>query len=296
MTTDSFEENFTKLDNFEKIMFLQNHNFLKKEMKCVKCSQFMKLDKFAGNKDGYIWRCKEKGCPSNRTRASIREGSFFKNINLTFLQTFKVLIRWSHKTPTTQITENLKICPETIRNLIQKFINLQVFYDFSNNKVGGYGKIVQVDETMLNFKCKSHRGRSASNKSDALCIVEYDGHITRAYAELIPNKAANTLLPIICHNVVNGATIWTDEHKSYSALAKNGFIHQTVCHKYSFINKQTGANTQAVESFNNELKLEIKRRKGIITETRSNFLKEFLWLFNNKINRFDKILERIKMI
>ncbi|KCZ74977.1 hypothetical protein H311_04052, partial [Anncaliia algerae PRA109] len=29
--------------------------------------------------------------------------------------------------------------------------------NFSNNKLGGPGKIIQVDETMLNYKCKSHR-------------------------------------------------------------------------------------------------------------------------------------------
>jgi hypothetical protein len=32
--------------------------------------------------------------------------------------------------------------------------------DFKNNKLGNGGKLVQVDETMLNYKCKSHRGRS----------------------------------------------------------------------------------------------------------------------------------------
>ena len=40
-----------------------------------------------------------------------------------------------------------------------------------------------------------------------------------------------------------------------------GFVHDTVCHKYTFINPETGANTQAVESFNNSLKLDIKKEK-----------------------------------
>ncbi|KCZ82413.1 hypothetical protein H312_00071 [Anncaliia algerae PRA339] len=49
---------------------------------------------------------------------------------------------------------------------------------------------------MLNFRCKSHRGRSPQNRTDALCIIEYDGKITRAFAKIIANKEANTILPI----------------------------------------------------------------------------------------------------
>jgi hypothetical protein len=32
--------------------------------------------------------------------------------------------------------------------------------------------MVQIDEIMLNYKCKSRRGRSPANKSDALVLCE----------------------------------------------------------------------------------------------------------------------------
>ncbi|KCZ76774.1 hypothetical protein H311_02221, partial [Anncaliia algerae PRA109] len=51
---------------------------------------------------------------------------------------------------------------------------------------------------------------------------------------------------------------WTDEHKNYQKINKNGLLHQSVCHKYEFVNKTNGVNTQAVEAFHNELKLAIK--------------------------------------
>jgi hypothetical protein len=44
--------------------------------------------------------------------------------------------------------------------------------DFNNDKLCGPVCTVQVDETILNYKCKSHRGRSHENMTDALCIVE----------------------------------------------------------------------------------------------------------------------------
>ncbi|KCZ81455.1 hypothetical protein H312_01127 [Anncaliia algerae PRA339] len=107
---------------------------------------------------------------------------------------------------------------------------------------------------MLNYKCKSHRGRSPSNKTDPICIIEFTDKITRCYATTISNKSINTILPIIESVVLNGSTIYTDEHKSYQRLSLLCYQHGTVCHKYEFLNRETGANTQAVESFNEYLK------------------------------------------
>ena len=41
---------------------------------------------------------------------------------------------------------------------------------------------------MLKYKCKSHRGRSPNNKTDALCSVEVTNGITHAFATVIPDK------------------------------------------------------------------------------------------------------------
>ncbi|KCZ80958.1 hypothetical protein H312_01613, partial [Anncaliia algerae PRA339] len=103
------------------------------------------------------------------------------------------------------------------------------------------------------------------------------------------------LLPIICTQVANNSVIWTDEHRSYSNLRNYNFTHGTVCHKFEFVDNLNGVNTQAVESFNNCLKLEIKRRKGILTNNREIFLKEFLFLFNNKGNLLEAVLNLIKI-
>ncbi|KCZ81222.1 hypothetical protein H312_01368, partial [Anncaliia algerae PRA339] len=64
---------------------------------------------------------------------------------------------------------------------------------------------------------------------------------------------------------------------------------------YEFINSRSGVNTQAVESFNNCLKLEIKKRKGVKTSNRAIFLKEFLFIFNNKKNLLHELLNLIKI-
>lgn len=295
MTPDEYETMLVKKDLNELIVFFMNEDLLVKERMCIYCNRYMVLKRFSTIKDGVCWRCTNITCPKYRTRTSIRSNSFFDTFNTDLLTIMKILIRWSADQPQHSIKKNLDIADKIIRKTINKFIKKAGGNDFSINKLGGGSKIVQIDETMLNYKCKSHRGRSPKNRTDALCIVEYDNKIIRGFAQVIANKESATLIPIICRNVVSGTKIWTDEHKSYNKLSDVGFFHDSVCHKYFFVNKDSGTNTQAVESFNNALKLEIKRRKGIKTELRQAFLDEFVWLFNNKDNRLEKILCILKV-
>ncbi|KCZ78206.1 hypothetical protein H311_00769 [Anncaliia algerae PRA109] len=92
--------------------------------------------------------------------------------------------------------------------------------------MGGPGFIVQIDLTMLNYKCENHRGRSPGNKTDAMCIVEVGNNICRSYATVIENKKAKYLLPIICYQIASGCVTWTDEHKSYVFLNKKRICMQ----------------------------------------------------------------------
>ncbi|KCZ77757.1 hypothetical protein H311_01225 [Anncaliia algerae PRA109] len=79
--------------------------------------------------------------------------------------------------------------------------------NFSNNKLGGPESILQIGVTMLNYKNKSHRGRSPHIRTDSLCIVEYKERIVRLFSRVIPNKEASTLIPIITRNVANNSLI-----------------------------------------------------------------------------------------
>lgn len=226
---------------------------LKSGFICHYCDFKMIFVNYADVKDNYCWRCMNKNCSKYKSRKNIRDGSFFSGLNLSFLLVIKILIRWSCNVPQHSILEILKINTKTFRKIINNFLKVVRTFDFKDNKLGGEGRVVQIDETGLNFKIKAHRGRPPMNKTDALCIVEVEDQITRAFACVIANKKAETLIPIITDNVLKNSTIWTDEHKSYHQLNRLEYSHDTFCHKYEFINKETGANTQAVESFNNEI-------------------------------------------
>ncbi len=102
------------------------------------------------------------------------------------------------------------------------------------------------------------------------------------------------MLPIICENVLSGSVIYTDEHRSYSRLTEEGYLHGTICHKHNFVDRNTNVHTQAVESIKNLIKEGINTRSGVLTAKRESYFKVTCLLFNNLNCLFEKILELIK--
>lgn len=277
------------------IEYLQCRGFLHRERVCSNCMVFMVLKPYKKNKDGFAWRCVTSSCSKFLEYESVRLNSFFEDFTLSFKKIFKIVCGYACRQQRHSILRSVDISEPTLHKVVKKIVGFIPNTDFQNNKLGGPGKVVQVDETMLNFKCKSHRGRSPGNRTDSLCIVECEERILRAFAIIIPNKRQETIVPIICSQVASGSVVNTDEHGAYFNLRSYGFIHGTVCHKYNFVDRGTGINTQGIESFHNELKIEIKKRKGVKTIDREAFLREFCFYFNNRENFDEVILNLIKV-
>ncbi|KCZ77586.1 hypothetical protein H311_01398 [Anncaliia algerae PRA109] len=67
------------------------------------------------------------------------------------------------------IMEKLKISYTFYRKIIGKLTRCIKYHnELHPNKLKGYQKLVQIDETILNFKCKSHRGGSTRNIIDVI--------------------------------------------------------------------------------------------------------------------------------
>lgn len=112
---------------------------------------------------------------------------------------------------------------------------------------------------------------------------------------LIENKSASTILPIISKHVRAGSKIFTDEAKVYQALKKNKeYEHNSIVHKYQFVDYEENVHTQNIESFNNKIKLRIKKMKGVNKDSRKDFLLEFMWLDFWKSECFSETLKLIK--
>ncbi|KAG0426564.1 hypothetical protein DMUE_5961 [Dictyocoela muelleri] len=129
-------------------------------------------------------------------------------------------------------------------------------------RLGGFGNQVQVYETKLNFNVKSHRGTSTIKLVWTITIVDITCNPTKVYADIVKRRDDESLIPIISSVVRPVSIITTDEWRAYNNFMNiNDYYHRRVCHKYNFVDPETGNHTQHVESFNNKLKLALKKEK-----------------------------------
>ncbi|KCZ79748.1 hypothetical protein H312_02861 [Anncaliia algerae PRA339] len=190
----TLEEFLIKSENLAIIHYLMEINLLKRNYQCKTCNVSSKLVKFSKNIDKHAWRCLNPSCRNYKNYFSMRKESFFINFKLSLKDVLKVVIRYACKQQMISIKKSVEFSEKTVQSIINKLVLLMPVTDFSFNKLGGPGLIVQVDETMLNYKVKSHRGRASTNKTDALCIVETKDKITRVFAQVIPDKKTSTIL------------------------------------------------------------------------------------------------------
>ena len=107
-------------------------------------------------------------------------------------------MKYAARQPQYSIVKSTYVSKNTVKKILRGLVERIPAPDFSLNKLGGRDKVVQIDETMLNFKVKSHRGRAPSNITDSLCMMEYTNRITMCFARIIPDKKEATIVPIIC--------------------------------------------------------------------------------------------------
>ena len=111
-------------------------------------------------------------------------------------------------------------------------------------KIGGPGKIVEIDESKFG-KRKYHKG----SRKDGIWVfggIERDSK--NCFLSSVEDRSAEMLIPIIKEHVLPGTTIISDCWKAYARLEEEGYVHQTVNHSKEFMNKETGAHTNTIES------------------------------------------------
>ncbi|KAF1740234.1 hypothetical protein MXB_2893 [Myxobolus squamalis] len=93
------------------------------------------------------------------------------------------------------------------------------YYNDHNVKLRGPGITVHADETMLNHKVKNHCVCGHRKQTWAICIVDTSFVLAKGNCEIIPNKRAETLIPIIARVVREGSNIHIDELISDNRLS-----------------------------------------------------------------------------
>lgn len=113
---------------------------------------------------------------------------------------------------------------------------------------------VEVDETMIGGKRPGKRGRGAAGKTVVFGMLEKSGS---AMTHVVPDVKRKTLYPLVEASIERGATIHSDELRSYATLASRGYKHESVNHgrgEYA----RNGVHVNGLEGFWARLKLSIR--------------------------------------
>ena len=99
------------------------------------------------------------------------------------------------------------------------------------------------------------------------------------YMELVPDRSATTLLPLIQAHVAPGTVIHFDQWSAYNTVGSlsNVSAHETVNHSIEFVDSTTGTHTQNIESYWNRSKIKLKRMRGCHATELPSYLDEFMW-------------------
>ena len=208
--------------------------------KCLKGKVYLRNDK-SYSKDQVVWRCSNDSC---NKKTSIREGSWFSGTHLLLEQAIKLTYYWVYKTPSEFVLRELRIGSE---HTIADWYNFArevciAIIKTENEQIGGVGKEIEIDESKFG-KRKYHRGK----RVDGLWVFGgIERESKKCFFEIVEDRSANTLIPIIKRYVKPGSIILSDCWKAYSLL-KEGYTHLTVNHSVTFKNKENGACTNLIE-------------------------------------------------
>ena len=283
-------------DNYGLVLWLQDKGILGNfEGGCKRCSQgriTLKKDSSYG-RDGFVWRCTKKECGY---KISVRAGSWFKRSHLTLQQVVKLTYYWVYKTRQETVRRVLRIgCEETLvdwYNLCREVCSEVLIKE--DAQIGGTGKIVEIDESKFG-KRKYHKGR----RKDGVWVfggIERD--TKNCFLVSVEDRSADTLIPIIKKHVLPGTTIISDCWKAYSKLEEEGFQHQTVNHSKEFINKETGAHTNTIESTWRAVKTSLPKH-GTVKSLYDTYFVEYIFrkrYLNSATDQFLAFFDLIKTV
>ena len=145
--------------------------------------------------------------------------------------------------------------------------------------LGGPGVIVQINESLFRHKPKYHRGRPAAQEVWVFGMVDTSQSPALGVMMTVPDRTAQTLLPIIQRHLRNGTIVHSDQWRAYNRVQQLPSVtqHATVNHSLNFVDPTNGTHTQNVESYWNRVKTKFKRMKGVHESMLGSYMDEFMW-------------------
>ena len=198
---------------------------------CSKCGSIMDLQKRPAVSDGWTWRCPDRSC---HTMTTIRKGSFFEHSKISLDKWLLLLHHWATNAKINTTAGAVGVSRVSVMQA-NKFIREVCSTKLLQNPIvlGNPGVVVEIDESLFSHKVKAHRGHPPRKEIWVFGIVDTctSHQPALGYMQIVPQRNAATLLPIIQSHVQPGSIVHSDEWRAYSKIQSQLHLqHNTVNH------------------------------------------------------------------
>lgn len=274
------------------LKWLKEEGLIANVRNCVKCGESMKWVKCCDRKDGFKWVCHGRSGLKRCGELSIRKDSWFEASNMTLHEIIKFIYWWCSGLEQWQIREQMCLASNTVvdwENFCREICKVVIMKE--SCKLGGPGKVVQIDESKIG-KRKYHRGHRVDGQWVFGGIEEGS---RKCLIVAVETQAEKELLPIIKEWIEPGTLIISDCWKSYNNLTKNGYEHACVNHSKEFVNSD-GKPTNKIEGHWRHMKASLPKF-GVRKNMYSGYLVEFMWRYVHKEDdKFEAFLRDITKV
>ena len=291
------------------VKFLQQQGTLLSSVQCPgpsfggkrlnSCGNEMALKATNDSKDGLIWRCRKthkvhhEGSTfiTKDVKLSIRHMSWLVDTKVPLTCILELIYLWSQDFSINATVHEMKVSRKTVIEWFIFFREACMTTLIDNNEqIGGPGIEVEIDESKFG-KRKYYRGHRVEGQWIFGGREKYDK--SKVFMIPVVDRKKSTLVPLIQKWIKPGTIIHSDCWKSYDCLKKMGYTHVTVNHSKEFINPDSAACTNGIESDWRHAKVSMPRY-GVHRGMHAAYLAEFMW--RRKYNKVDKFIQLLSDI
>ena len=248
-------------DDGQLIRFLTDLGVMASSNLCLNCGRNMRQVKEGTN---WFWLCSRtvNGIRCNKGKKSIRTGTIFDNSQISIAIILQILWHFIHRLTEKQCMQYTNISQKNNTTVVKWYtfgrnVCTSWFWKPENTpKLGGYGVIVEMDESYFPGKPKFHKGRRLGDGT------WYDdekwafgmtprGSLDVVIKQVASNRSRDVLLPIIDEHCLPGSIFCSDGWKAYNKLREHLQLedvdHFPVNHSENFVDPESGAHTQTIE-------------------------------------------------
>ena len=288
MSHDTLSRLLDPCNELELLHFLSEAGVIARMQNCNFCGGNMHFYK---NGNTWYWICTRRvnGVKCNRGKKSVRDGTFLDKSHLSIQAIIWIVWHFVHKLSEQQCKQYTNMGQKSDTTVVTWYGKCREVCETwiwrNKPKLGGFGKIVEMDES--HFAGTSKYGKGRRNGEDPwkglnkwVFGLTERGSLDCILKSVHSSRSREVVLPLINDNCAIGTIFCSDGWRAYLKLSENvdieDTLHFAVNHTKNYVDPDTGAHTQTIEGLWRHCKQYLPAY-GMKPKHLDSYLSTFMW-------------------